>query len=241
MKSLDRREIVRALEQDRSISDIVEQLKQEIRREPFRESAHRLLGDLYLTRLNHGSYAVAEYRKLLKIQDKPNPTDQLRLAWSYLERDFEEKCYRTLMEIDRAELPDKLTVLDETIVINELIQRLEEELGEIDSKRSRSWFEKKREEAMEYLETGNPFQAQQAFDKALDYKDDPDVRAKLARCMLSRRNYPSAVENLKEVLSTEPDHPEALELLEKAYERLGIDPEISDVDRSTQEERHRTG
>jgi len=177
----------------------------------------------------------------LKIQDDPNPSDQLRLAWSYLERDFEEKSFETLQEIDREELPDNLTVLNKSIRINELIQRLEEEIGELDSERVDSWFEKKRDEGLEYLETGNPFQAQQCFEKALGYKDDPNVRAELARCLLARRDYPSAVENLKQVLSSQPGHAEALKLLETAYDRLGIDSDVTDVDRLPAEESRRAG
>lgn len=227
MEAFDRRTIKEALEEGRAISDLVEKLKQEIRREPFSESAHRLLGDLYLQELEHESYAVTEYRKLVKIQDDVGPEDRFRLLLGYFRRGFHEKAYQLLKEMESGQFPDEIKFFSGAVDITEQLEEIRSSLSDLEQDQSEQWFRKHRDEGQDYLDLGNHFQAQREFEQALEYQDDVDVRCALARCLLTRRNYPRAVTNLKRILSESPHHEQALELLERAYGRLGIDFERS--------------
>lgn len=221
MESLTKGDVVSALE-EKPISSVVEQLKSGIRRDPYWAEGHRLLGDLYLTELNHDSYALVEYRKLDDIQDDPNPEDLLRLSIAYARRSFDEKSLRTLGRIDREALPEKLNLINEELDVSECWNRLSNDAEKAEDEQAEDWFERHRRDGEDYLKAGNLFRAQEEFERALDYRDDNEVKVSLAHCLLRRRQYPRAVTLLKDVLSRSPDHEKAKSLLKTAYDRLGI-------------------
>lgn len=233
MDDVTRSDVVDRLD-DGPISDVVEWLKKGLRKDPYWADGHRLLGDLYLTELEHETYALVEYRKLRESVDELRSEDQLRLALANDEGGFPEKAARCLDDIDGEDLPAELTLIRTEYEVDGVLDQLTEKSEQSVSENADEWFEKHREEGLDYLKTGNPFEAQSAFEKALEYRDDPEVKARLAECLLRRRRYPRAVTLLKDVLQSDPAHNLAESLLNDAYDRLGLNSteETADSDDS---------
>lgn len=225
MPSLTRDDVVSRLE-NASISDVIEDLKTGIRRDPYWGEGHRLLGDLYLTELEHDNYALVEYRKLEDVQEDPPAEDLFRLALGYHRRSFDEKTARVINRIERQNLPDQIRLIRQKIDTDDYLDELVDRSDDVKEDRKDEWFRNRRQEGIDYLKTGNLYQAQQEFERALDYRDDDDIRVKLAQCLLRRRRYPRAVSLLKDVLANQPEHELALSLLETAYDRLGLDDDV---------------
>jgi tetratricopeptide (TPR) repeat protein len=224
VEDLSRRDVVDRLG-DHAISDVVEWLKKGVRKDPYWAEAHRLLGDLYLTELEHETYALVEYRKLRESLDQLPPVDRLRLAVANDRAGFPEKVNRLLSELDESSLPETITLIRTELDVGETLERLRGDARASKQEKGDEWFEKHKKEGREFLETGQPFQAQSAFEKALEYGSDPTVKTLLAQALVQRREYPRAVTLLKDALNHAESPERARELLTKAYERLGLDPD----------------
>lgn len=216
-----RKKVDRALEEDR-LNRAVELLKQGVEKDPYWAAGHRLLGDIYLEELEHDVYALVEYRKLARVEEEPEPPDRLRLAWAYLKRSFEDKARDVLKGLDEEELPPSMTILDRTYETAGLLERLRERVEGAVSEQSEKLMEKYRDQGDDYREIGRFFRAQKAYEKALEYGDDPRVEVSLARCLVQRKKFPRAMRVLKRVISSNPGVEAADEVLSEVYRRLGI-------------------
>lgn len=216
-----RREVEEALDDD-DLNRAVDRLKYGIRKDPYWEWGHRTLGDVYLVGLEHSSYALVQYRKLREVKEDLQPEEQLKLAWAYDERDFPDKVARILDEIEPDELPDEMTVINEKFEAKKLFDRMDKQTERNLEEQSDDFFRKYAREGDGHRDHGNFFDAQQAYQKALEYSNDPEVRIKLARCLIQRSKYPEAIEHLKELQNISSVQNEADDLLNKVYERLGL-------------------
>ncbi len=229
---------VRAALDSGDLNRAVDRLKTGLRRDPYWEWGHRKLGDIYLESLNHTKYALVQYRKLQKIKDELKPSEILRLAWAYQEREFQDKVSELLSEIDTDSLPETIELAGESYDARErfdwcrkaAVRRVEED--------SEEFFEKYRRRARQYQDHGNFFEAQQAYETALEFHSDEDVRLELARCLIQRSRYPEALQELKALRSREESGDEVDQLFDKIYSRLGLDnlfePRTDDEDRPGQ-------
>ncbi len=210
------------------LNEAVEQLKKAVSENPYWEEGHRLLGDLYLVKLKHYSYALVEYRKLKRVSDEFTELDKLRLARAYHEREFEDKAARILETIAAEELPEKVDILDEKVEVQDWLQKLKTGVEEGLAGSDREYFEKYNRQAREYKQAANFYRAEKNFRKALEYEDNARTRLDLARCQIQRVKFPRAIENLKKLRSSSECRREAEELLDEVYERLGLPVQYSE-------------
>ncbi len=98
---------------------------------------------------------------------------------------------------------------------------------EQDADRYREKYARKGEDHLEY---GNFFEAQKAFEKALEFGENPELRLNLARALIQRSRYPEALEELREIRGQEAVREEASALMTKVYERLGLNQLFDDSD-----------
>lgn len=230
------KEDVRSSLQEGDLNGAVQSLKTGLRRDPYWEWGHRKLGDIYLEGLGHSSYALVEYRKLKKSVEELTFRDALRLALAYRERDFEDKIRDVLSDRDPEESSEPLDIMNRTYDPGELYAELMEAAGSAADQDADQYREKYARKGEDHLEYGNFFEAQKAFEKALKFGDDPELRLNLARAYIQRSRYPEALEQLREIRDEKPVHDEATELITKVYERLGLnqlfDDSNDDDDRS---------
>ncbi len=222
MPEFIRKKVDRALEEDR-LNRAVELLKQGVEKDPYWAEGHRLLGDIYLQELDHDVYALVEYRKLARVKEELEPTERLRLAWAYLKRSFEDKARDELQRLNDDDLPPSMTVLDRTYDPAALLERLRDRTEEAVSEQSEQLLEKYRGQGDDYREIGRYFRAQKAYEKALQYGEDPDLEVSLAKCLVQRKKFPRAIRILKRLLGSNPELGAAAEVLSDVYRRLGIE------------------
>jgi len=237
-ESLNKKTVIEALSEDR-ISNVIEELKARIHRDSYDETAHRLLGDLYLTELQHDSYALVQYRKLAKVQDEIPVEDRIRLAIAYERSEFHEQLRDVISDIDRENVPEIVNVLDQEFNARELVDEWLKKVSELEDDLTEDWYRKHVRNGVDYLESGHPYRAQKEFEKALEFKRDPDVLYRLARSLFERRKFPQAINTLKNCLEADSSHKKARQLLDRVYTRLGIktesEQEKSGFDRDQQE------
>ncbi|MFB6345250.1 MAG: tetratricopeptide repeat protein [bacterium] len=221
MTTAIRRDVEDALSQE-DLNEAVRLLKQGLRREPYWEWGHRVLGDIYLKGIDHSSYALVEYRKLRQTADTFAPADKLRLIWAYLERGFEDKALEVLKDLDDDELPETIDILKENYDTKQLLDKFTRQIDTTVEEESEEFFEKYRRDGTEHRRAGNMYQAQQAFEKALDYCQDPTTKLDLARCLIQRSKYPEALEYLKSIQDTDEVAEDVDELITDVYQRLGL-------------------
>ncbi len=214
-------EVEAALTED-DLSTAVEKLKKGLRRDPYWDVGHRLLGDIYLLGLDHPVYALVEYRKLKKVAEELTALDRLRLAWAYYQRSFHDRALETIREIDPDELPEQKEIVGCTIQPRLKLVRLKKKVEVEVKKNSSNYFDKYVRRGNEFLNVGSYYKAQEAFESALEYTNDVEVRLNLARCLIKRTKYPRAVKILKGLLADDHVHDEARELLTDVYRRLGL-------------------
>lgn len=199
----------------------VDWLKKGLRRDPYWSEGHRLLGDLYLFELNHSAYALIQYRKLKSVRDSLEPVERLLLARSYHERDFPDRARSLLESLEREELPETHKAAGRSLKPHRMLTDLREDLADREDG-GETAFRRHRRRGDEWYEHGNPVRAIDAYERALELREEPEVRVRVARCHLERRRYAAAAEALKTVLAEEPDHDAARTLLERIYGRLGL-------------------
>lgn len=204
------------------LSQAVKLLKQGLRRDPYWEWGHRVLGDIYLRGIDHSAYALVEYRKLQKTTDEFSGPDRLRLIWAYLERGFEDKAQDVLRRLDREALPEEISLLDETHDTASLLEEFKEKIDATVEHDAEALFEKYRRQGREHQDAGNLYEAQQAYEKALEYRTDSEIKLELARCLIQRSKFPEALEHLKSIQDNPPVSSEADELITDVYQRLGL-------------------
>lgn len=219
---------VRASLRDGDLNGAVESLKTGLRRDPYWEWGHRKLGDLYLEGLGHSSYALVEYRKLKKSVEELSDEDVLRLALAYRERGFEDKVRDVLANRNPEDFSGTLEIMDRKYDPEDLYEELMEASGSAVEEDAERYREKYAREGDDHLEYGNFFEAQKAYEKALDFGDDPQVRLNLARALIQRSRYPGALEQLRAIRDEQPVRAEASELITKVYERLGLNQLFDD-------------
>ncbi|MGM0381858.1 MAG: tetratricopeptide repeat protein [bacterium] len=218
------REAVEAGELDGAVA----QLKKALSENPYWGEGHRLLGDIYLFKLEHYSYALVEYRKLRRVSDEVDSLDRLKLAWAYHRRDFEDKAARILQDIDKNTLPESTGIMGETFDVFEVFEKLNKETTDKLQESNEKYFKKYSRQGREYMHAGNFYRAEKNFKKALDYSDSARARLDLARCQVQRVKFPRAIENLKMLRSRDQFRAEAEELLDEIYERLGLPVQYSE-------------
>jgi len=223
------KEDVKSSLREEDLNGAVESLKTGLRRDPYWEWGHRKLGDIYLEGLSHSSYALVEYRKLKKSVEQLSLADALRLAVAYRDRGFEEKIRDLLVDRNPAESSDSLEIMDRTYDPVQLYDELMEASGSAVEKDADRYREKYAREGEDHLKYGNFFEAQKAFEKALEFEDDPKMRLNLARSLIQRSRYPDALEQLKKIQGEKPVRDEASELITKVYERLGLNQLFDDT------------
>jgi tetratricopeptide (TPR) repeat protein len=208
----------------------VDYLKKGLKRDPYWTEGHLLLGDLYLTKLDHPVYALVEYRKADKVLDDPPAEVRLRLAWAYLQRGFEDRARNLCEKINETDLPAELELVDESFNGLELLDEVHRKArGRVEGN-PQKYFEKYQRHGMEHLECGNYFKAQKAFENALEHGENPEVKLGLARACFHRKKFSRALELTKEIQAT-VEEDDAHDLLEKIYNRLGLDGfQSSDID-----------
>ena len=214
-------EVEAALTED-DLSTAVEKLKKGLSRDPYWAAGHRLLGDIYLLGLDHPVYALVEYRKLKKVAEELTALDRLRLAWAYHQRSFHDRALETIQEIDADDLPEQKELIGRKIQPRLKLVRLRKKVEQEVEKKSGNYFDKYVRRGNEFLNVGSYYQAQQAFESALEYTNNSEVKLNLARCLVKRTKFPRAVKILKGLLDDEHVHDEARELLTAVYRRLGL-------------------
>ncbi|MFP4687580.1 MAG: tetratricopeptide repeat protein [bacterium] len=224
------------------LNEAVDLLKKQLRRDPYWADGHRLLGDIYLIKLKHYVYALVQYRKLEKTKDQLEPLDRLRLAYGYYRRGFEEKVLETLAALDISQLPDEFKILDKKFVTLELIDKIKRSSDQEIEAHQDKYYKKNLRKAREYMQVGNFFRAQKAFEKALELKEDGRIRIELARCQVQRVNFTAAIKNLKKAQQEERCFAAAHSLLKDVYRRLGL-PVVYDnqVDDKKRDKNRKTG
>lgn len=209
-----------ALDQGR-LERAVDWLKKGLRRDPYWSEGHRLLGDLYLFELNHSAYALIQYRKLKSVRDELEPVERLLLARAYHERDFPDRARSLLGSLDPQALPETRTAAGRTLRPRRMLTDLRERMtGREDG--DESAFRRLRRRGDEWYEHDNHVRAIEAYERALELREDPEVRVRVAQCYFRRRRWAEAVEALKAVLAEKSDHGTARRLLERIYARLGL-------------------
>ncbi|MFB6356810.1 MAG: tetratricopeptide repeat protein [bacterium] len=204
------------------ITSAVDWLKKGIRRDPEWERGHRLLGDIYFEVLGHYRYALVEYRKLNHVSGDSNSLDSLRLARAYEKQEFYEKALELLNEVTLEDCPDTIAFLDNSYDPRELHDELHDVVRkEVDHDREQL-YEQHREDGHIYREDGQYRKAQEEYERALELKANTEVRVDLARCLIRRAKFPEAMNHLKKVLNTDPNHDDARDLLMEVYQRLGL-------------------
>lgn len=224
-----KREVLESLEEE-DLNGAVDQLKTGLRRDPYWEWGHRMLGDVYLEALGHSAYALVQYRKLREVKETLSGPEFLRLARAYEERGFEDKAVELLRELDPAELPEEVEILDASYDARDLYERLRSASADAVEEDAEGYREKYRRKGDDHREYGNFFEAQQAYEKALEFSDDPEVRLKLGQCLLQRSLYPEALDHLKQVRNDEEVGDEAERLIADVYDRLGLNQLFDDND-----------
>lgn len=216
-----KREILEALENG-DLNGAVDQLKTGLRRDPYWEWGHRTLGDVYLEALGHTAYALVQYRKLREVKDRLTGPELLRLARAYEERGFEDKAEELLREVDSSQLPEEIEIHDTSYDARDLYERLRSVSEDAVEQEAEEFGAKYRRKGDDHREYGNFFEAQQAYEKALEFSDDPEVRLKLGQCLLQRSLYPEALDHLKQVRNDDEVGSEADRLIADVYDRLGL-------------------
>lgn len=216
-----KREVMDALEED-DYKRAVERLKTGLRRDPYWKWGHRTLGDIYLEKLNHSTYALIQYRKLREVKGELDPAGMLRLMRAYHQRGFDDKAAELSSTLEADQLPETLTILDNKFDPTKLYEELRQSISKSVVKNSEEYRKKYVQEGDEHKKYGNYFEAQRAYEKALEFGDEPRVRLKLSRCLIQRSRYPKALEQLKKLRGTKSAGDEAETLLEDVYERLGL-------------------
>lgn len=204
------------------LSGAVDALKSGLNRDPYWAEGHKLLGDIYLIGLDHPVYALVEYRKLKRVKDELEELDKLRLAWAYHCRSFDDKARAVLTEINCGDLPEELEVIDTEIKPIQKTEELRSEVNESVEQDSEEYFQKYFRKGNEFLNAGNFYRAQQAYENALEHEASSRARLNLARCFVERTKFPKAVRELKSLLDDEHVHEEARKLLTSVYRRLGL-------------------
>lgn len=204
------------------LNEAVQLLKRGLRRDPYWEWGHRTLGDVYLRGIDHASYALVEYRKLRETAEEFTEADRLRLIWAYLERGFEDKARDVLRDLSPGELPKELELLDETYDAESLFEEFDRKIDTTIQEESDEFYEKYLRQGTDHYEAGNMYEAQQAYEKALEYKNDPKTELELARCLIQRSKFPEALEHLKSIQDQPSVSDEAQDLITDVYQRLGL-------------------
>jgi len=216
-----KRDVLDALKSG-DLNKAVDCLKTGLKREPYWVWGHRKLGDIYLEGLDHTSYALVQYRKLAEVKETLAPAEKLRLAWANQERGFDDKVYNILSGLNRDDLPESIDLLGNEYDAFELYEQFSEASSASVSENNREYFDKYRTKGDDYRNHGNFFDAQRAYEQALEFMEDENVKLKLAQCLIQRSKYPGALEYLKEVRGHEAVSEEAERLISKVYDRLGL-------------------
>lgn len=216
-----KREVEEALASP-DLNEAVRLLKRGLRRDPYWEWGHRTLGDVYLVGIDHASYALVEYRKLRKTAERFTDADRLRLIWAYIERGFEDKASDVLRELDEDSLPGTLELLDETYDPSALVEEFKATIDSTIESDADEYFEKYFRQGTDHFQAGNMYEAQQAYEKALEYRNDSNTKLELARCLIQRSKFPEALEYLKSIQDVPEVSDEAEELMTDVYQRLGL-------------------
>ncbi len=216
-----RKKAEKALSEEK-LSDAVEALKKGLNRDPYWSWGHLKLGDIYLIELDHPVYALVEYRKLQKVKDALTGSEKIRLAWAYHQRSFDDKAREILTGIEIEDLPDELEIFDRKIKTEEKFRQLNSEVQKNVAEDSDDYFKKHFRQGNEFLNAGNFYRAQQAYEEALQFKNSSEAKLNLARCLIERVKFPAAVRQLKKLLNDEHVHDKARKLLTSVYRRLGL-------------------
>jgi tetratricopeptide (TPR) repeat protein len=216
------RDVQEALESG-DLNRAVDRLKTGLKREPYWAWGHRTLGDIYFEELNHTNYALVEYRKLREVKESLTPAETLRLAWAYQERDFEDKIPDLIADIKRDDLPETIELIGTSYDARKLYDQFRDHASEHLREESEEYFEKYRRQGDQYREHGNFFEAQQAYEKALEFRSDDTVRLELARCLIQRSRYPQALDHLKSLRESGSSGEDVDRLIDQVYSRLGLD------------------
>jgi tetratricopeptide (TPR) repeat protein len=216
-----KRDVKDALETN-DLNRAVDRLKTGLRRKPYWEWGHRTLGDIYLDGLEHSSYALVQYRKLREVKESLTSSEKLRLAWAYEQRGFMDQVSDVLADLDPDDLPERLELVNESYEARTIYDRIKSDSSDALEEQEGELFEKHRRKGDEHREYGNFFEAQKSYEKALEFRDNPEVTLALAQCLIQRSNYPAALEYLKSLRSQENLGEEAEELITEVYERLGL-------------------
>lgn len=232
------KERVQDLADQRRFDDALDLLKSKVERDPFCADAHRWLGDLYLVEVEDDVRALLEFRKLQRIEDSLSSVDQLRLAWAYVRRSFEDKAQDILSALDESMLPESLPLLTRDVDSQELVERIRADVRSSVDENRESLFEKYRRKGDQYRKLGRWFEAQNSYEKALNYDRDPGVRIFLAECLINRKQFPRALRILKESSPSGALRDRKDELLTRLYRRLGLPqketaPDEDDEDQSS--------
>lgn len=240
MTDKQKREVLDSLEEG-DLNGAVDRLKTGLKRDPYWEWGHRMLGDIYLEKLGHSAYALVQYRKLKEVKEDLSAPEVLRLARAYEERSFEDKTDELLRGLDPSALPEKIEILDTSYDARDLYERLSRASSEAVRENAETYRSKYHRKGDEHREYGNFFEAQQAYEKALEFSDDPEVRLKLGRCLLQRSLYPEALNHLKQVRGDEELGDEAEQLIDEVYDRLGLNQLFDHDDNNDNDDDDRSG
>ncbi len=207
---------------EKQLTEAVELLKSAINRDPYWAAGHRLLGDIYLTRLEHPVYALVEYRKLQHVAEKLTDEDKLRLILAYHRRGFDDRALQLLNELTMEKIPEKLTICGVDIYLDDRVQKLRQKISRQVNEKSEIYYRKYLRQGNEFMNAGNFYRAQGSYEKALELHSEPRVYLKLARCLIERTDFAGAVKILKMIIKNDHVHDEARELLIAVYRRLGL-------------------
>lgn len=220
---------VKAALTEGDLNRAVKLLKRGLRKDHYWAWGHRVLGDIYFEEIDHTSYALVQYRKLKEAVDNWENSDRLRLALAYCERDFHDKAAGVLEELNEDDLSGTFKILDSEYVVEDLYNQLLKSTNTRFEENEESYFEKYKKKGDEHRKHANYFEAQQAYEKALDFMEDQNVKYHLSRCLIKRSKFPRALKLLKELKANDEFDEDVEELLNQVYERLGLNELFSDV------------